>query len=58
MDPSRAEPRLTTEHSVSIRADRCITADTAATAVFGLARADADRLLARVVPGARIASVL
>jgi len=58
MDPSLAEPRLTTEHSVSIRADRCITADVAATAVFGLDPAAADRLLARVAPGARIASVL
>jgi len=58
IDPSLAEPRLTTEHSVSIRADRCITADVAATAVFGLNRAAADRLLARAAPGARIASVL
>jgi thiamine biosynthesis lipoprotein len=58
MDPSLAEPRLTQEHSVSVRAPRCITADVAATSVFGLDRAQADRLLARTAPGARIASVL
>jgi thiamine biosynthesis lipoprotein len=58
MDPRLAEPRLTQEHSVSVRAARCITADAAATSIFGLDRASADRLLARTAPGARIASLL
>lgn len=58
MDPARAEPRVTAEHSVTVRAARCLEADAAATAAFGLDRAAADRLLARAAPGARIVSAL
>jgi thiamine biosynthesis lipoprotein len=58
MDPALAEPRVTAEHSISIRADRCMTADAAATATFGVERTAADRLLQKVAPDARIVSTL
>lgn len=58
MDPALAEPRVTAEHSISIRADRCMTADAAATAAFGVERTVADRLLQKVAPDARIVSTL
>lgn len=58
IDPALAEPRVTSAHSVSVRAARCLTADAAATAVFGLDRPEAERLLARAAPDARIVSSL
>ena len=45
MDPETAAPRRTPVHSDTIMADHCMTADVASTAVFGLAPADANRLI-------------
>jgi len=45
MDPDTAAPRRTTVHSDTVMADRCMMADVASTAVFGLAPAEADRLI-------------
>lgn len=36
MDPATAAPRLTPDHSVSVAAGNCITADAAATTCFGM----------------------
>jgi thiamine biosynthesis lipoprotein len=58
MDPVKAEPRITPEHSISIRAATCMAADAGATAVFGLEQATAERLLRRAAPDARIVSAL
>ena len=58
MDPEIAEPRHTPLQSLTIRADSCMHADVAATAVFGMAKEDADALLRRVQPNASIASML
>lgn len=56
MDPFTAAPRRTPEHSVTVRADRSMNADAAATTVFGASLADGQRLLDRHCPGARIVS--
>ncbi len=56
MDPFTAAPRRTPEHSVTVRADRSMHADAAATTVYGAAPAEGQRLLDRHVPGARIVS--
>jgi thiamine biosynthesis lipoprotein len=56
MDPSRAEPRLTSTHSVTVRAPNCLTADAGATAVFGLENAAARKLLSNLVAGADLVS--
>ena len=56
MDPSTAEPRRSTLHSVTITAPTCIEADAATTAVFGWAPDTAQRLLNRCSPGAQLVS--
>ncbi|MFQ5456986.1 MAG: FAD:protein FMN transferase [Myxococcota bacterium] len=56
MDPALAAPRITNLHSASVRAPRCLTADAAATAIFGLRPPEAEHLLARAAPGARVAN--
>jgi FAD:protein FMN transferase len=58
MDPEIAEPRHTLLQSLTIRADSCMHADVAATAVFGRTRDDANALLRRVQPGATVVSML
>jgi thiamine biosynthesis lipoprotein len=58
MDPMTAAPRLTSVQSFTIRADTCMHADVAATALYGMAPGDADAVLARVAPGARVEAVL
>lgn len=58
MDPQIAAPRRTPVESFTIRADRCMHADVATTALFGMANEEASAFLARMVPGARIESVL
>jgi thiamine biosynthesis lipoprotein ApbE len=58
MDPALAEPRVTPEHSISIRAGTCMTADAGATAVFGLEQATAELMLRRAAPDARIVSAI
>lgn len=57
LDPATGEPRACTMRSVTIAADSCMTADAAGTAVFGAARADAERLLAVAAPDAVILHV-
>ena len=56
MDPDRAAPRRTPMHTVTVVADRCIAADAASTAVFGMEPAQARRLLWTRSPGAYVAS--
>ena len=54
LDPRTGEPRNTPVRSVTVAADRCMTADAAGTAVFGLEAEPARRLIARVDPGATL----
>lgn len=58
LDPDTAAPRTTPMHSVSVVAGACITADAAATAVFGQAPDRARRLLVAHAPDARVASAI
>jgi thiamine biosynthesis lipoprotein len=58
MDPAIAAPRRTPVESFTIRADRCMHADVATTALYGMAPDAAARILARLVPDARVESVL
>lgn len=58
MDPEFAAPRRTPVESFTIRADRCMHADVATTALFGMPNDEATACLARLTPGARIESVL
>ncbi len=54
LDPETAAPRVAAAHSVTIRAASCLAADAAATAVFGLGRADAARVLRAAERGAEL----
>ena len=54
IDPDTAAPRRTSIHSTTVLADRCIDADAAATAVFGMAQVDALGLVRRSVAGAEV----
>lgn len=54
LDPSTGEPRRTPVRSVTVAADRCMTADAAGTAVFGQDRDAAHRLIAAVDRNARV----
>lgn len=54
LDPATGEPRRAAGHSVTIAADRCMDADAAGTAVFGMERAGAERLIAAVDPHAAL----
>lgn len=54
IDPVTAAPRATPVQSLTIRADSCMHADAAATALFGMPAERALHALARVAPGARI----
>lgn len=58
MDPTTAEPRETSVHSVTVTAADCMTADAAATAVFGMASARAAQLLSVRAPAARIVTAI
>ena len=58
MDPRTAAPRATPVRSLTVRADRCMHADVAATALYGMSVADANALLARATPGARVEAEL
>jgi thiamine biosynthesis lipoprotein len=57
-DPATGAPRQSAIHSVTIRADRCLTADAAATAAFGLSASAAVALLRRRAPDAEVVRVL
>lgn len=54
LDPATAAPRATPVASLTVRADRCIDADAAATALFGMVPGQARGILARRAPGADI----
>lgn len=54
LDPSTGAPRATPQQSLTIRAASCMQADAAATALYGMARDDARRVLATRAPGADI----
>lgn len=58
LDPTTGAPRHTPVHSVTVMAGACLTADAAATAVFGLAPARAARVLGARAAGARIVSTI
>jgi FAD:protein FMN transferase len=53
LDPATGAPRETRVRSVTVAADRCATADAAATAVFGCSAAEAVPLL-RTTPDAQV----
>ncbi len=55
LNPATGEPWPSQARSVTVVAETCLAADAAATAVFGQSRADAERILRVVAPGARIA---
>ena len=54
LDPATGAPRQSQVHSVTVTADRCMTADAAATAVFGMPEVRAKGLLQVRSPEARI----
>ena len=56
MDPSIAAPRRTAMQSYTVRADCNLHADVAASSLLGTPREAANALLARVAPGAFVAS--
>lgn len=56
MDPAIAAPRRTAMQSYTVRADRNLHADVAASSLLGTPPAVANALLARLVPGAFVAS--
>lgn len=55
LDPGTAAPRLSAARSVTVAADCCMTADAAATAIFGMQLDAAHRLLAARAPNAEVA---
>lgn len=54
LDPRTAEPRLVEAHSITIAADLCVTADAAATALFGATDTHAIAAVNRIAPDAVI----
>ena len=54
LDAATGEPRQAMAHSLTVAADDCMSADAAATALFGRTAADANSLLARVAPRAEV----
>ena len=58
LDPTTGAPRRTPVRSVTVTAGACLTADAAATAVFGMAPARAARLLGAHAADARIVSTI
>lgn len=54
LDPQTGEPKRSEVRSVTVMADNSLTADAAGTAAFGMPSGDANRLLERRAPGARI----
>jgi FAD:protein FMN transferase len=58
MDPTIAAPRRTPIESVTVRADCCMHADVATTALYGMSPDTAASILTRLTQGARIESVL
>ena len=58
LDPKTASPRESRVHSVTVAADNCMTADAAATTVFGMNAERAQQVLANRGEGTRIVSSL
>ena len=58
MDPAIAAPRQTNVQSYTVRADCNLHADVAASSLFGTAPARANAMLARLAPGAFVASMI
>jgi thiamine biosynthesis lipoprotein len=58
MDPTIAAPRRTTMQSYTVRADRNLHADVAASSLLGTDPTIANALLTRLVPGAFVASAI
>jgi len=56
LDPSTGSPRATSVHSLTVTADRCMTADAAATTAFGVPQAHSLRVLRTAASDARIVS--
>jgi len=56
LDPTTAAPRVTPQHSVSVTAATCMTADAAATTVFGMAPERTARVLRARAPEAGLVS--
>jgi thiamine biosynthesis lipoprotein len=54
LDPRTAEPRLVESHSITIAADLCVTADAAATALFGSTDAGTIAAINHIAPDAVI----
>jgi thiamine biosynthesis lipoprotein len=54
LDPATAAPRRAAVHSVTVAADDCMTADAAATAIFGLDAVAAAAVLRSAAPRARL----
>lgn len=54
LDPRTGAPRVTTDRSLTVQAERCLDADAAATAVFGVSPTEAERFLEASGSGARI----
>jgi thiamine biosynthesis lipoprotein len=55
LDPATGAPRESHTHSVTVTAARCVTADAAATTVFGMPQARAGQVLQAAAPEARVA---
>ncbi|CAN5617670.1 FAD:protein FMN transferase [soil metagenome] len=53
LDPATAAPRVAAMHSLTVTAESCMTADAAATAVFGLHLQAAHDILSMAAPGAQ-----
>lgn len=58
LDPRTGAPTRAPHRSVTVTAESCMRADAAATALFGMPRAAAERLLARRAPNARVVYVV
>lgn len=58
IDPDTAAPRVCAMQSLTVSADSCMTADAAATALFGATTTDTDRILAHPSVSARIEWVI
>jgi thiamine biosynthesis lipoprotein len=56
IDPATGAPRASAVHSVTVQADRCLTADAAATVAFGMGQREADALIRRRSRDANIVS--
>jgi FAD:protein FMN transferase len=57
LDPRTGAPRRSRVRSVTVAADHCMSADAAGTAVFGMDRSSAERLVAAVDPSATLLHV-